>query len=87
MMKKILKISIVATLFMSISCSSDDSSGSGKCNEEALMNAYEAAYEKYGKDQSDANCLAVVKVIKEALNNKCIDKAEADEYGNGLPCY
>lgn len=86
MMKKILKISIVATLFMSVSCSSDDS-GSGSCNEEALMTAYETAYEKYNKDQSDANCLAIVKVIKEALSNNCIDKEEADQYGSGLPCY
>ncbi len=86
MMKKFLKISIVATLFMFISCSSDDS-GSGSCNEASLTEAYEKAYNNYQKDQSNANCLAVVKVIKEALNNKCIDQEEADSYGQGMPCY
>lgn len=86
MMKKFLKISIVATLFMFISCSSDDS-GSGNCNEASLTEAYEKAYSNYQEDQSNANCLAVVKVIKEALNNKCIDQEEADTYGQGMPCY
>ncbi len=86
MMKQILKISIVATLFMFMSCSSDDS-GSGSCDEAALTKAYETAYNKYNEDQSDANCLAIVKVIKQALDNKCIDQEEADTYGLGLPCY
>lgn len=84
MMKTFFKISIVATLFMFVACSSDDS---GSCDEAALMTAYEAAYDKYDEDPTDANCQAVVRVIKEALTNNCISKEDADDYGSGLPCY
>jgi hypothetical protein len=85
MRKNLLTTVFAAILLVFVGCSSDSSSSS--CNLAALEAAFDKAAEKYETSKDPADCKAADKIITDALNSKCIDKATADEYGSRIDCY